>query len=576
LPDKISPDQLTLSYILSDAPPDSVEQVRTASQAFIEAILPPRQGKAGDGAPFYKLTDPEFIDREFIEKNIFPILYEKFLSWQSFQDLQWEESVSIARFCESIRNYARRMKRQKAFTRGVRPSEYFVEKTYERDISLYGARYSSVPPATNGIEEGVDVPPPPSVEGDYITRYMSEQVIETTQDLMVSLVGLAGSGLGCSASQEYIDKLLEAFEKLKQDRSRTLAPFIQMLFQNETRVHLRAFMYRFEDWFFGTFIETLGEWQGEGSRLLEEGRVKELKEIARGIKEEYEKGAGYIAHLRDVTNALRKILDKTEVGRPYKDEWKGYIMRARTLGHDYGNFLMHLLHASVDIRKLSEGGSSESTEIVESLMQPFDASSVVSIIDMIVRMAVKDAEGAGVSLQRGSMDDVAIPYDYRAPFFRIVHELIRNAIKYHDDRKKDRFVSFESRLEKGELMVGVIDNGVGIKDMEEVLKWGYRERPELALGTGVGLTNAAKLAKAYGWRMEMKSRVGKGTDARLYMRVVDWNPHGPGNSEGMGEPGGDPGDTSLAGATGAAGLASMGYSPAVFASARTFLITGLP
>ncbi len=575
MPDRISPDQLTLSYILSDAAPESVEQVKAASQAFIEAVLPPRQGRVDDGVPIPKLTDPEFIDPEFVEKNIFPLLYERFLSWQSFSDLKWDEPVSIARFCESIRNYARRMKRQRTFTR-VRPSEYFVEKTYEQHISLYGARYSSVPPAANGIGEGVDVAPPPSVEGDYITRYMSEQVIGVAQELMVSLVGLAGSGLGCSASQDYIDRLLEAFEKLKQDRSRTLAPFIQMLFQNETRVHLRAFMYRFEDWFFGTFIEMLGKWQGEGSRLLEEGRVKDLKEIARGINDEYEKGAGYLSHMRDVTNGLRKILNETEVGRPYREEWKGYVMRARTLGHDYGNFLMSLLHASVDIRKLSEGGSSESTEIVESLMQPFDASSVVSIIDMIVRMAGKDADGAGVSLKRSRLDDVTVPYDYRAPFFRIVHELVRNAIKYHDDKKKDRFVRVESRLEKGELIVGVTDNGVGIKDIEEVFKWSYRERPELAMGTGVGLTNVEKLAKAYGWRMEMKSQVGEGTEARLHMRVMDWNLRGPEDPEGMGEPGCDPGGTSLSGATGAAGLTSTAYSSAVFASARTFLTTGLP
>ena len=264
-----------------------------------------------------------------------------------------DEDTAVARFCENVRSYARNMRRRGTFKR-VQPSPYFVAVTFEQHMSLFGSRYSSVPPATIEGDTAIPYGPPTSVETDPVLRFMSDEVIELAQELMVSFVRLSNSGLGCSASKEYVGNLLESFETLKQGRSRTLAPFLQLLFQNETRVHLRAFMYRFENWFFGTFVEALSEYQSQGSELIDEGGIAALTRISDGINEQYERGIDYLGFIKGVRGGLDSILNRTDVGRPYKPDWAGYLMRASTLGHDYGNALMSLLHASNDIRKIAE------------------------------------------------------------------------------------------------------------------------------------------------------------------------------------------------------------------------------
>lgn len=559
MPDKIPTNELALSYILSDAPAPMIERLRTARDYLIEVVGP---------------TKDEFSDPEFVENQILPILYERFLSWQAFAEKNIDEDVSVARFCESVRKYARWARKGKVFQR-IRPSEYFVETSYAQNIAMFGSRYSSVPPVANGSDEGVEAMPPSRVEGDYLTSFMSEQVIERAQMLMVSFMRLAGSDLGCTASKEYVGDLLKAFEELKLDKSRKLAPFLQLMFQNQTKVHLRAFMYRFEDWFFGAFIDALRNWQEEGLRLLEEGKVEDLRRISAGFEEQYMKGIEYLNNIAEVREGIGKILNDTDIGKPYRDEWRGYMMRAKALRHDYGNFIGSLLLASVDIKFLAEGNRTDASKVKESLLYPFDASSVTSIIDWVLRMASKEAGGAKVSLLRGRMDDIVVPYDRRAAFFRFVNELVRNSIKHRDEKKKKRFVRLESRLEKGEMMVAVTDNGVGIEDLEEAMKWGYRERPDLTAGLGVGLANNARMAKEFGWRFEIESKPGKGTQARLIMRVADWNPPSPIDPDGMGETGGESGDRSLAGAAGASGLASMSCSTTILASAKASLAGGL-
>lgn len=560
MPDRITRDDLTLTHILSDAPSLILERIRDASGALIDAV-----GPASD----------EFSDPEFVETTLLPLMYERYLAWLSFGEKVDDEDVAVVRFCENVRNYARNMRRRGTFKR-FQPSQYFVEVTFEQHISLFGSRYSSVPPATAEGEVAIPYGPPTSVETDPVLRYMSDEMIELAQELMVSLVRLANSDLGCSASKEYVENLLEAFETLKQDRSRTLAPFLQLLFQNETRVHLRAFMYRFENWFFGTFVEALSEYQSRGSELIDGGSVAAFTKISDGINAQYERGIDYLGFIKGVRGGLDSILNKTEVGRPYRADWAGYLMRSRTLSHDYGNALMSLLHASSDIRRIAEGRDAKPLmSVLESLMRPFDASSVISIIDMVLRMTGKEADRVGISMERRHMDDIVVPYDYRAPLFRIVHELVRNAIKYRDDEKQNRFIKVDSRRGKDELVISIMDNGVGIEDTDEAIKWGYRERPDLAVGTGVGLANIDSLARECGWRFEIQSQHGACTRAKVFMGITDWSSPAPGSAGGSGELGGDPSDTSVAGAMSAANLASTQFSSAVAVGARAFLCAGL-
>jgi signal transduction histidine kinase len=393
---------------------------------------------------------------------------------------------------------------------------------------------------------------------------------------MPSFHRLSVSDLGCPSSKEYVAKLMDAFDALKRDRGRNLAPFLQLLFQNETRVHLRAFMYRFEDWFFGGFVDDMSRLQAEGTELLSAGNLEGLKTIGNGFQGQYDKGADYLDQMKKVREWIRSILEQTEAGRPYRNDWKGFIMRAQTLGHDYGNFLMvALLKPVVDISMIERVKDGKTIEELKDMMKPFDVSSTSSIIEMIINMSRKSAKEAGVALDRTLVDDVVLPYQYRAAYFRICYELIRNAIKYHDDSKKDRFVKVTSERTDKNFVVTVNDNGVGIGDLEEAIKWGYRERPELAPGTGVGLANIKKLAEENGWKVEMNSKLGEGTEMKLMMGIIR-------NESGLqgGAMGADGfedgfGTSVLVGSAGSTGVTGVINSTYGLAGVGAFLVAGL-
>lgn len=77
------------------------------------------------------------------------------------------------------------------------------------------------------------------------------------------------------------------------------------------------------------------------------------------------------------------------------------------------------------------------------------------------------------------------------------------------------------RVEPKEILVRVEDSGPGIPDIEKALQPGYSTAPEwvreLGFGAGMGLDNIRKCAS----RMGLRSKVGKGTQLRIYVSTED-------------------------------------------------------
>lgn len=560
MPEKISNEGLTLPYILSDASPHTVETLKAVRDALIEVIGP---------------SEGEFSDPQYIEETILPVLYQEYVSWQAFADETKDDEVSVSRFCGNLKRYAYRMKRQRTFKRAP-VSQALLEVTWDQHLRHFGSRYSSIPAPKKEDDEGVSFKAPPRLDTDSLTLVLSNQVIEIAEELMPSFVSLAGSGLGCIASRDYVARMMDAFEAFRGDKIRNLAPFLQFLFQNETKVHLRAFMYRFEDWFFGGFIEDMGRLQEEGGRLLDEGNLDGIKRIKDGFQEQYDKGTGYLDSIKKVREAIRSVLEETDAGGPYRSDWRGYIRRAQGLGHDYGNVLsVVLLRPIVDMMMIESVKDEKTIDELREMMKPFDVSSTSNIINMVIRMLKTRADESGVSLEKRLAEDVALPYEYRAAYFRISHELLNNPIKYHDGDKKHRYVRVVSERTEENFITTFTDNGVGIGDIEEAMKWYYRERPDLAPGSGVGLANVVKLAEENGWKVEIKSKLGVGTEVKLLMGIVRGGSLPSGGAMGIGESGDGFDDAVLASGAAAAGVASAVSSTYSLASSGAFLVAAL-
>jgi len=95
---------------------------------------------------------------------------------------------------------------------------------------------------------------------------------------------------------------------------------------------------------------------------------------------------------------------------------------------------------------------------------------------------------------------------------RLVDNLLSNAIKYNR-RRGEIFV----RLRPGELLVQ--DTGIGMdeKQIGEVFKL-YKRFDTSVGGFGIGLNIVAMIAQEYGFRIEIRSKIAKGSEV-----IVRWD-----------------------------------------------------
>ncbi len=102
---------------------------------------------------------------------------------------------------------------------------------------------------------------------------------------------------------------------------------------------------------------------------------------------------------------------------------------------------------------------------------------------------------------------------------QILHNILSNAIKYSIDPGLIK-VRLEAREE---ICLEIADTGIGIpkEDLERVFERFYRvdkARSRKMGGTGLGLAIAKDLMELHGGRIEIKSKLGKGTSVRLYFK----------------------------------------------------------
>jgi signal transduction histidine kinase len=105
----------------------------------------------------------------------------------------------------------------------------------------------------------------------------------------------------------------------------------------------------------------------------------------------------------------------------------------------------------------------------------------------------------------------------RALLRRAIDNLLDNAQKYSDP---DAPVRLCARVESGAAVIEVEDRGAGIpeEDLPNLFRpffRGDRSRTRATGGVGLGLVLARRIVEAHGGRLEIESRVGEGTTARI-------------------------------------------------------------
>jgi polar amino acid transport system substrate-binding protein len=99
---------------------------------------------------------------------------------------------------------------------------------------------------------------------------------------------------------------------------------------------------------------------------------------------------------------------------------------------------------------------------------------------------------------------------------QVVVNLIQNACQSLPDRSKALTIRTYHDPRRNEVVVSVVDQGVGIKPehLEHIFEPFFTTKLDKG-GTGLGLSICANIVKQHNGRLEFKSEPGEGTEACL-------------------------------------------------------------
>lgn len=116
-----------------------------------------------------------------------------------------------------------------------------------------------------------------------------------------------------------------------------------------------------------------------------------------------------------------------------------------------------------------------------------------------------------VELKAQSDDSLVVKTD-KNRLFRVLINLVSNAIKYSDLDKDKPVVMVKTSVENELLVISVEDNGIGIRteSQDKIFEMFYRGT-QLAEGSGLGLYIAREMIHKMGGTLEVKSHLGLGS-----------------------------------------------------------------
>jgi len=171
--------------------------------------------------------------------------------------------------------------------------------------------------------------------------------------------------------------------------------------------------------------------------------------------------------------------------------------------HASGQHLLSLINDILDLSKIEAGH-------MELSLGEFD---VPTAIENALTLVKERAARHGVKLEVEVANSLGSFYADERRFKQILLNLLSNAVKFTPEGGK---VSLCAEQVKDELLVSVIDSGIGIAEGDQGLifeefrqvKRQDQSKPE---GTGLGLALTRRFVETQGGRIWVRSEVGKGS-----------------------------------------------------------------
>lgn len=357
-----------------------------------------------------------------------------------------------------------------------------------------------------------------------VSRPQLEYMLWDVDRIGVDLYGAARILLDdASAIEGFAARFEKALSLSRDGDDERLAELSELIFGDKLLSHMGNLSDAFEDYFFGPFNERLRAHARSARIAYEHDRtedadkaVKELSGTFSEIKGAFDGLSKVFITLKSKKLALKKILNE-ESAIEVLDRHRPFMRQFASVGHDYTNFLMEM--EEYLSRLVGDNNKISDLAHLEDLCEKWSCETVSQLLGL-VRLKRK-----AVSVSAEGMDSVPIPERMRRLLFRMVFELVRNADKYADKEKEEQIVDASASLNGSILEFVVEDNGVGIDDVEKVMR-GERERPDLAKGDGIGLPGIVRLSEKNDLIFKLESEKGVGTRASLKVDMSGWTGSG--------------------------------------------------
>ncbi len=161
-----------------------------------------------------------------------------------------------------------------------------------------------------------------------------------------------------------------------------------------------------------------------------------------------------------------------------------------------------------DITKIQKDSGSEEAETI-------NIQEIISDIKMDIEAVIKESS-AVINVELDTFPEINFS---RKNFKSIMYNLISNAIKYKDYKRSPEIL-IKSIQENGYLVITISDNGLGMDLSKDIQIFSmFKRLHDHVEGTGIGLYLVKRIIDNAGGKIEVESKVGKGTTFKLYFRL---------------------------------------------------------
>jgi signal transduction histidine kinase len=250
-------------------------------------------------------------------------------------------------------------------------------------------------------------------------------------------------------------------------------------------------------------------------RKQAEVELREAKEAAEAAKEtmsEFIANASHelrtpLTHVYGFAKVIHKDLDERIIPKVQAEDRRTKravkeVSESIDIIVDEGERMTNLIEDMLDLAKIEAGK-------LEWDMKPL---SIIEIIERATATTSHSFEEEELKLIKDYEDDLPEVIGDRDSLIRVMLNLISNAVKF----TKEGSITCRARQIEGEIVVSVIDTGVGIakEDHARVFeKFAQAGDPhtDRSKGTGLGLPISKQIVEHHGGRIWLESELGKGS-----------------------------------------------------------------